>query len=147
MDTSSGIKKNTEEVSLRIDWTQLNQLESQLKAAFRNICLWDSKQLSIVIGCTSQGLFLRIRNASGCSARSCSSTSKSNSLVSNNYMNANDVFSLPKISYADKSTQCNAVADVNPPFASSMFFHPYRLKPNRQIKCIQCGNTSSFGGQ
>uniref|UniRef100_A0A915EK02 Uncharacterized protein n=1 Tax=Ditylenchus dipsaci TaxID=166011 RepID=A0A915EK02_9BILA len=124
MDTSSGIKKNTEEVSLRIDWTQLNQLQSQLNAAFRNICLWDR-----------------------CSARSCSSTSKSNSLVSNNYMNANDVFSLPKISYADKSTQCNAAADVNPPFGSSMFFHPYRLKPNRQIKCIQCSNTSSFGGQ
>uniref|UniRef100_A0A915DL86 Uncharacterized protein n=1 Tax=Ditylenchus dipsaci TaxID=166011 RepID=A0A915DL86_9BILA len=94
--------------------------------------------------CTSQGLFLQIRNALECSARSCSSTSKSNSSVSNNYMNANDVFSLPKISYADKSTQCGAVADVNPAFASSMFFHPYRLKPNRQIKCIQCSNTSSF---
>uniref|UniRef100_A0A915CPY8 Uncharacterized protein n=1 Tax=Ditylenchus dipsaci TaxID=166011 RepID=A0A915CPY8_9BILA len=124
MDTSSGIKKNTDEVSLRIDWTQLKQLESQLKAAFRNICLWDSKQLSIVVG-----------------------TSKSNSLVSNDHTSANDVFSLPKISYVDKSTQCNAVADVNSVFSGSVFFYLYRFKPNRQGKCIQCHNTSSFGRQ
>uniref|UniRef100_A0A915EC22 Uncharacterized protein n=1 Tax=Ditylenchus dipsaci TaxID=166011 RepID=A0A915EC22_9BILA len=131
MDTSRGIMKNIEE----------------LKAAFRNIRLWDSKQLSIVIGCTSQGIFLRIRNALECSARSCSSPSKSNSLVSNDHTNANDVFSLPKISYVDKSTQCNTVADVNSVFCGSLFSHLYRFKPNRHIKCIQCSNISFFGGQ
>ncbi|KAI1724010.1 hypothetical protein Ddc_05208 [Ditylenchus destructor] len=61
------------------------------------------------------------------------------SLESSNYMNAMDVLALPKITHSEKSTQCDFLSNVeNQRLISSMAFYPYRLKPNRQNKCVQC---------
>ncbi|KAI1703125.1 hypothetical protein DdX_15060 [Ditylenchus destructor] len=61
------------------------------------------------------------------------------SLESSNYMNAMDVLALPKKTHSEKSTQCDFLSNVeNQRLISSMAFYPYRLKPNRQNKCVQC---------